>query len=55
MCVFRVSFSASVSSYPNHGVIFTGKVGADNVAKIADFGISKFVKGSEQRLQEQVG
>lgn len=30
------------------------QVGADNVAKIADFGISKFVQGSDQRLQEQV-
>ncbi|CAM9644716.1 unnamed protein product, partial [Scytosiphon promiscuus] len=30
-------------------------VGSDNVAKIADFGISKFVQGSNQRLQEQAG
>lgn len=30
------------------------QVGSDNVAKIADFGISKFVQGSHQRLQEQV-
>lgn len=30
------------------------QVGSDNVAKIADFGISKFVQGSNQRLQEQV-
>eukprot|EP00903_Cladosiphon_okamuranus_P018574 g17097.t1 len=30
-------------------------VGSDNVAKIADFGISKFVQGSHQRLQEQAG
>lgn len=30
------------------------QVGADNVVKIADFGISKFVQGAEQRLHEQV-
>lgn len=48
-------FAISVSSYRNINYLVAGKVGADNVAKIADFGISKFVKGSEQRLQEQVG
>lgn len=36
------------------GIHSCRQVGSDNVAKIADFGISKFVQGSSQRLQEQV-
>ena len=34
--------------------LLSDQVGVDNVAKIADFGISKMVQGSAHRLHEQV-